>query len=121
MTSTGTWSPEESAAPAAVALASNAAAGPASTAALSRVRRLVISGPLGEIVGGDVAERHRGTDRRAGARVAVPHHGGAGVARGVQAGNDRAVRAQHPRSRVGAQATLGAEITRHDLAGVVRR
>src|SRR4051794_9473656 len=102
MTRAGTWSPVDR----------PAAAGTARAAALSRVRRRTISGPLGDGVGGDVAERHRGPDGGTGTRVAVPHHGGAGVARRVQAGDDRAVRTHHPGARVGPQPALGAEVAR---------
>ncbi len=67
----------------------------------------------------DVPEGHRRADRRARARVAVAHHGGAGVPGGVQAGDDGAVGAQDAGAGVGAQAALGPQVAGDDAEGVV--
>lgn len=76
--------------------------------------------PVRDVVGGDVAEGHRGADGGAGPGVAVAHDGGAGVAGRVQAGDDGAVVAQHPGVRVGDQAALGAEVAGDDAERVER-
>src|SRR5215472_3779981 len=75
----------------------------------------------GHVQGGYVAEGHRWADGGAGAGVAVAHHGGAGVACRVEAGDRGAVLTQHAGAFVGAQAALGAEIPRNDLDRVERR
>src|SRR5260370_41358432 len=76
------------------------------------------SAGAGQVECRDVAEGHRGPDRRARAGVAVAHDGRARVAGRVEAGDRGAVLAQHPGPLVGAQPALGAEVAGHDLDGV---
>src|SRR6266508_6044998 len=68
----------------------------------------------GGVEGGEVAEGHGWPDGGAGAGVRASHHGGGGVAGGVQAGDHRAVVTQHPGPGVGTQAALRAEVAGYD-------